>query len=232
MGQRVRFDQAYPLGVALLEQLGKLPGVIRSELCGSLRRRRETAKDIDILISAKDSKPIMDAFVKLPEVIQVTGHGDTKSSIVAAMHIGTEKIVLNADLRVVEDQYFPFALHHFTGSKDHNIRMRGRAIDQGLSLSEWGLTGKRQVISSAKTKRRSLQRLGWPTSRRRCGEDTGEIDAAEHNKIPHLIEVKDIKGVFHNHTTYSDGNASLEEMALAAKKLGLHYLGIGDHSSR
>ena len=229
VGQRVRFDQAYPLGVALLEQLGKLPGVIRSELCGSLRRRRETAKDIDILISAKDSKPIMDAFVKLPEVIQVTGHGDTKSSIVAAMHIGTEKIVLNADLRVVEDQYFPFALHHFTGSKDHNIRMRGRAIDQGLSLSEWGLTGKdKNIICKDETEIFAALGLAYIPPEMR--EDTGEIDAAEHNKIPHLIEVKDIKGVFHNHTTYSDGNASLEEMALAAKKLGLHYLGIGDHS--
>lgn len=229
VGERVRFDQAYPLGVALLEQLSKLPGVIRTELCGSLRRRRETAKDIDILLSAADAKPIMDAFVKLPEVMQVVGHGDTKSSIVAAMTVGTKKIVLNADLRVVPDESFPFALHYFTGSKEHNIRVRGRAIERGLSLNEYALTGpKRSVKCTDEADIFKALDLPWIPPELR--EDSGEIEAAEKGLLPKLIELDDIRGVFHNHSTYSDGNASLEEMALAAKKLGYEYFGIGDHS--
>lgn len=229
VGQRVRIDQALPLGRALLEQLNKLPGVIRSELCGSLRRRRETAKDIDILISAKSARPIMDAFVALPEVIQVIGHGDTKASIVAAMSIHGEKVVLNADLRVVPDESFPFALHYFTGSKEHNIRVRQRAIERGLSLNEYGLAGPKKSVKCKEEADvfKALELAYIPPELR---EDSGEIEAAETNALPTLIERSDLRGVFHNHSTYSDGNASLEAMALAAKKLGLEYFGIGDHS--
>lgn len=229
VGQRVRFDQAYPLGMALLEHLSKLPGVMRYELCGSLRRRRETAKDIDILLSADDPKPIMDAFVKLPEVMQIVGHGDTKSSIVAAMAIGGKKIVLNADLRVVPDESFPFALHYFTGSKDHNIRVRARAIERGLSLNEYALTGSKHSVK-CKDEADIFKAVGLPWIPPELREDSGEIEAAEKHKLPKLIEYGDLRGVFHNHSTYSDGNASLEEMALAAKKLGWEYFGIGDHS--
>jgi DNA polymerase (family X) len=229
VGQRVRFDQAFPLSVALLDQLSRLPGVVRSELCGSLRRRRESAKDIDILISAHDPKPIMAAFVGLPEVMQVVGHGDTKSSIVAAMAIGGEKVVLNADLRVVDDEAFPFALMYFTGSKEHNIRLRARAIERGLSLNEYALSGgKRQV--KCKTEEDIFHALDLPFIPPEIREDSGEIEAAEKHQLPKLIETTDIRGVFHNHTTASDGSASLEEMALAAKKLGLEFFGVGDHS--
>lgn len=226
VGNRVRFDQAFPLATALLEQIKGMPGVIRAELCGSIRRRRETTKDIDILASAKDAKPIMDAFVKLPEVIQVVGHGETKSSITAAWTHEGSKIVLNADLRVVPDESFPFALHYFTGSKQHNIRMRQRAIDRGLSLNEYALSGGKKQIACKEEKDvfDSLEIHFVPPELR---EDTGEFEAA---KLPKLIELKDLKGVFHNHTTYSDGVASLEEMALATKALGLEYYGAGDHS--
>lgn len=229
VGQRVRIDLALPLGEALLEQLKKLPGVIRAELCGSLRRRRETAKDIDILISSNDAKPIMDAFVSLPEVMQVVANGETKSSIVAAMTIDREKVVLNADLRVVPDEAFPFALHYFTGSKDHNVRMRSRAISRGLSLNEYGLKGENRDVK-CKTEEDIFAALGLEYIPPELREDTGEIEAAERKKLPNLITLKNLRGVFHNHSTYSDGNASLEEMALAAKALGLEYFGIGDHS--
>jgi len=141
VGNRVRLDQAYPLGLAMLQKLRELPGVIRAELCGSLRRRRETAKDIDILISSDHPAPIMAAFVKLPPVIQVTSQGETKSSVIAAYQVGAQRIVLNADLRIVSDVQFPFALLHFTGSKDHNILLRRRANARGLELSEYGLVG-------------------------------------------------------------------------------------------
>ncbi|MCE9529855.1 MAG: DNA polymerase/3'-5' exonuclease PolX [Planctomycetes bacterium] len=229
VGQRVRFDQAYPLALALVEQLGRLPGVIRSALCGSLRRRRESAKDIDILISAADSKPIMAGFVALPEVMQIVGHGDTKSSIVAALTIGGEKVVLNADLRVVEDVAFPFALHYFTGSKEHNIRVRARAIERGLSLNEYALKGEKHSVKCAE-EADIFEALDLDYIPPELREDTGEIEAAEKHKLPTLVELKDLRGVFHNHTTASDGAASLEEMALAAKKLGLEYFGVGDHS--
>ena len=124
VGQRVRIDQAYPIGKTLLDRVRQMPGVVRAELCGSLRRRRDSAKDVDLVVSAKDSKPVMDAFVKQPEVMQVTGHGDTKSSIVFGMNVDGQRIVMNADLRVVTDDVFPFAVMYLTGSKEHNVRLR------------------------------------------------------------------------------------------------------------
>ncbi len=229
VGNRVRIDLALPLGLTLLEQIRKLPGVIRSELCGSLRRRRETAKDIDILVSSADPQPIMNAFVKLPEVIQVIGHGSTKSSIVAAMHLGGEKVILNADLRVVNDEHYPFALLYFTGSKDHNIRLRQRAIDRGLSLNEYALANEKKSIP-AKEEADIFAALDLAYIPPEMREDTGEIDVAAAKKVPILVTDSDIRGVFHNHTTYSDGTASLEDMALAAKQLGWEYFGVADHS--
>lgn len=229
IGKRVRIDLALPLGFRLLEQLKTLPGVIRAELAGSLRRRRETAKDIDIVLSSANAQPIMDAFVALPEVLQITGHGPAKSSVIAEMTLGTEKVVLNADLRIVTDDLFPYALLHFTGSKDHNVRLRQRAIERGLSLSEYGLTGEKGNVP-CKTEADIYKALGLHYVPPEMREDTGEIDAAEKKVLPDLVQYDQIRGVFHNHTTYSDGTATLEEMALAAKALGWEYFGVGDHS--
>lgn len=231
VGNRVRLDQAMPLGQALMEQLRRLPGVVRAELCGSVRRRRETAKDLDLLLSSSDPTPIMHAFVTLPQVVQVTGHGETKSSIIARWQLGSREVLLNADLRVVPDEVFPFALHHFTGSKEHNVRMRQRALERGLSLSEWGLTrtGTNEAIACA-DEAAIFAALGLAYIPPEMREDTGEIERAEAGPLPRLIERGDLRGVFHNHTTYSDGTASLEEMALATKALGLEYFGVGDHS--
>jgi DNA polymerase (family 10) len=229
VGNRVRLDLALPLGLALLAQVREMPGVIRAELCGSLRRRRETAKDIDILVSSKDAEPIMDAFVKLPEVVQVVGHGPTKSSVVAQMHLYGERVTLNADLRVVEDNQFAYGLLYLTGSKAHNIRLRQRAIDRGLVLNEYALANEKKSIP-AKTEADIYKALGMDYVPPEMREDTGEVEAAEAKTIPALVEESDIRGVFHNHTTYSDGTASLEQMALAAKRLGLEYFGVGDHS--
>lgn len=227
VGNRVRIDKGVALGERLLEKVRAMPGVIRAELCGSIRRRRETVKDIDIVASAKDAGPIMDAFVKLPEVLQVVGHGETKSSIVAEMNLGREKVVLNADLRVVTDEQFPITILHFTGSKEHNIRLRQRALERGFSLNEYALTGWTKKLPDEAAVYKALDLVWVPPELR---EDTGEVDAAEKDALPELLQVKDIRGVFHNHTTASDGTASLEEMALATKALGLEYFGIGDHS--
>lgn len=229
VGNRVRIDLALPLGLALLDQIRGMPGVVRAELCGSIRRRRETAKDIDILASSKDAQPIMDAFVALPEVVRVVAHGPTKSSVVAAMHLHGEKVTLNADLRVVPDDQFAYGLVYFTGSKEHNIRLRQRAIDRGLTLNEYALANEKKSVP-ATTEADIYAALGMEYVPPELREDTGEIEVAEAKKLPALVTEADIRGVFHNHTTYSDGTASLEEMALAAKKLGLEYFGVGDHS--
>jgi DNA polymerase (family 10) len=240
VGQRVRIDLAYALGEALIQQLKALPGVQQAELCGSLRRRRETAKDIDILIASDKPKPIMDAFVKLPEVLQIVGHGETKSSIVAKMSHAGEAVTLNADLRIVTEEQFPYALVYFTGSKEHNIRLRQRAIERGLSLNEYAFTplapggrgaggvGVKKIKVKSENDIYAALDLEWVPPEMR--EDTGEIEAAAKKSLPELIVHDDLRGVFHNHTTASDGTASLEAMALAAKKLGWEYFGVADHS--
>jgi DNA polymerase (family 10) len=228
-GQRVRIDQALPVATELLDRLKRLPGILRAEVCGSLRRRKETIGDIDLLISSANPAPIMDAFVNMPEVGQITGRGETKSSVVLGWRFGGRKVLLNCDLRVLADELFPFALHHCTGSAAHNKRLRARAQDRGLVLSEYGLKSERQNFP-AKEEADIYRALDLQYVPPELREDTGEVEAAERNGIPKLVEAKDIRGVFHNHTTYSDGAATLEEMARAAKELGFEYLGIGDHS--
>lgn len=227
MGQRVRLDQSLPLALRLLDGLRDCPGVIRMELCGSLRRRRETIKDIDILISSNDPGPIMDRFVALPGVEQVIGHGPTKSSVIVAR--GAGRLLMNADLRVVDDTQFPFALMYFTGSKEHNVVLRGRAQQRGLKLNEYELAGegKRGVCKDESDIYKVLGLEYVPPELR---EDTGEVDAAAEHCLPHLVELDDIRGTFHCHTNWSDGTATLEEMVRAAKDLGFKYFGIADHS--
>lgn len=223
-GQRVRIDQASALAQVLLDELRKCPGIIRLEVCGSLRRRKETINDIDILASSDGPGPIMQRFTSMSSVVQVVGQGPTKSSVVAA---GTG-VRMNADLRVVTDEQFPFALNYFTGSKEHNIQMRGRAQERGLKLNEYELSGKRKVACKDEADIYRALDLDYVPPELR--ENTGEIDAAQGHKLPNLITRDDLQGTFHCHTTWSDGAASLEQMARAAKKLGLKYLGIGDHS--
>ncbi len=224
---RVRLDQALPLAEHLLGALRQCPGVMRLALCGSLRRRRETIKDIDLLVSSDKPGPIMDAFVKLPAVQRITGHGETKSSIVLTLN----NIVMNADLRVVSDQQFPFALNYFSGSKEHNVALRQRAIQYGLKLNEYELLAvSRNAKLPCQEEADIYRALDLDYVEPEMRENTGEILAAAEHRLPHLIEADDLLGTFHCHTTWSDGTASLEQMAQAAHKLGLKYLGISDHS--
>jgi DNA polymerase (family 10) len=228
MGNRVRLDQAMMIAETIVAELRKVPGIKRMELCGSVRRRKETIRDIDILVSADDAGPIMDAFVKLPNVQKVVGHGETKSSVtLAGIDHNTQRVLINADLRVVSDEQFPFALNYFTGSKEHNIRLRQRAIDYGYKLNEYDLAGCKKHLKEEPDIYQALDLDYVPPELR---EDTGEIDAAAKKALPDLLELGDIHGVFHNHTTWSDGAASLEQMADAARALGYQYLGIADHS--
>src|SRR4029078_5400362 len=149
-------------------------------------------------------------------------------SVVAGLSIHGAKVTLNADLRVLDDKDFAYGLLYFTGGKEHNIRLRQRALDRGLSLNEYALTRDKKPIP-AKTEADIYKLLDLEYVPPELREDTGEIEAAEARKIPELVKEGDIRGVFHNHTTYSDGTATLEEMALAAKRLGFEYFGVADH---
>jgi DNA polymerase (family 10) len=230
-GERVRLDQALTLAERVAEKVRECPGVIRMELCGSLRRRKETIRDIDILVSSDDPGPIMERFVGLPEVVQVTGHGDTKSSVVLGLATRSgRRLLINADLRIVKDEQFPLALHHFSGSKEHNVTMRTRAQARfGIKLNEYEMLGPKGPIP-VKDEVGFFRALGLEYVAPELREDTGEVEAAEKHELPDLIELDDLKGTFHFHTDWSDGNATLEEMAEAARALGLKYLGIADHS--
>jgi DNA polymerase (family 10) len=221
-GQRVLLPVALEWAERLVDSLRSSPSVQKISICGSLRRGRDTIKDIDILIASDEPAPIMDRFTSLPEVAQVVAHGSTKSSIILEVGIA-------ADLRVVNARQFPFALHYFTGSKEHNVAMRALAQSKGLKLNEYELTGESGSIPCPEEKDIFLA-LGLDPIPPELREDTGEIDAAASRSLPHLVELADITGVFHCHTTASDGRDTLEEMARACREKGYTYLGIADHS--
>lgn len=227
---RVRIDQALAVAEMLLDGMRPVKGIQRMELCGSLRRRKETVGDIDILVSAADAGPIIEHFVKLPQVQRIAGQGDTKASVVVAAFDGdSHRVVMNADLRVVRDEQFAFALNYFTGNKDHNVALRQRAIERGLKLNEYELSGPKKNVA-CKNEEELYAALGLNYIPPELREHTGEIEAAENHTLPTLLELKQLHGVFHCHTNASDGKATLEEMAEAARAHGYKYLGIADHS--
>jgi DNA polymerase (family 10) len=219
----------------ILAGLRKLPGVQQVESCGSLRRRMETVGDLDFLVATTEPAPIVEWFVTQSGIKEVTARGETKASV--RLDSG-----LQADLRLVPSEQFVFTLHHLTGSKDHNVQMRHRAQQRGLSMSEWGLvpaagagTAKEKAEqlghkTGIKNEEQLFQKLGLAFIPPELREGVGEIEAAEQGTLPRLVEEGDIRGVFHNHTTASDGHNTLEEMTAAAQALGLEYLGIADHS--
>ena len=216
------YPVAYEEAQAIYKGLRKHPQIQRIDIAGSLRRKKETVKDIDFVASAKASDAVMEVFTSFPWVEEVIARGSTKSSV--RLHSG-----LQADLRVVTEAEFPFALHHFTGSKEHNIAMRGRAQKMGIKMNEYGLFRGKKLIP-CKNEKDIFSKLGLSYIPPELREDMGEIQASEDRKLPRLIEDDDIQGIFHTHTTYSDGNATLEEMVRAAKAAGYEYIGISDHS--
>ena len=218
----------------ILAGLRALPQVSRAETAGSLRRGLETVGDLDFIVAAKDVKPVVGWFTGMAGVKEVTASGETKASV--RLESG-----LQADLRIIPSEQFAFALHHFTGSKDHNVQMRQRALDRGLSLSEWGLVPSagegtardkagRSGGVAAGDEKAIFAALGLAFIPPELREGMGEIEAAEKGEIPRLVELGDIRGSFHNHTAESDGSNTLAEMAGAAEALGWAYLGIADHS--
>jgi len=234
-GRRHLWWDAQETAALILAGLRGLPQVLRAESAGSLRRGLETVGDLDFIVAARDSAPVMAWFAAMAGVQEVTAYGETKTSVRLASG-------LQADLRIVPEEQFAFALHHFTGSKDHNVQLRQRALTRGLSLSEWGLvpaegegTAKEKVqqghgVASIQTERELFAALGLAYIPPELREGAGEIEAAEKSALPRLVELADLRGAFHNHTLASDGSASLVDMIAAAAALGWEYLGIADHS--
>ena len=207
----------------ILKELRKLKGVKLAEIGGSLRRGLETIGDLDFLVGAASPKPIMKWFTSQPFVARVLAKGDTKSSV--KLQGG-----MQADLRIVPEKQFGFALAYLTGSKEHNIKMRERAQKKGWTLSEYGLKGSFSSAKKMVTEKDIYKALGLSYIPPELRENQGEFEAAEKDKLPDLVEEKDIRGAFHNHTTASDGRSTLKEMVAAAAKLGWDYIGIADHS--
>jgi DNA polymerase (family 10) len=213
----------------LLENLRGHSEVVRCSAAGSLRRFKEVIGDIDLLASSKKPADVIEFFVRQPGVIKITAKGETKTSVILEGGI-------QCDLRVVSDREFPFALAYFTGSKEHNIVMRQRAIQRGLRLNEYGLfkskeeTRDPKLLVPCKSEEEIFEKLDLPCIEPELREDHGEFAAAEKNDLPRLIEWTDLRGALHNHSTWSDGHNTLEEIAQFMDNLGLDYWAITDHS--
>lgn len=213
----------------LLEEIKEQDGVLQASLAGSYRRRKEVVHDLDFLVATRSPESVSEFFVQHPLVETVLAHGATKSSV-------RLKTGIQADLRVVTPEQYPSALNYFTGSKEHNIALRSRALARGWTLNEYRLgpdeKAKRtpEPIPPIHTEADLYRALGLDYIEPELREDRGEIAAAEAHQLPRLVELSNLRGTFHNHTTASDGRSTLEEMAEAAQELGLQYLGISDHS--
>lgn len=237
---RMGIGEALPIAEGLLARLRLIGAVQEAQIAGSLRRRRETIGDVDLICSLKDSAAavqVAEAFVHYPEVTKVLGQGNTKASVLTAGG-------LQVDLRIVPIENFGAALLYFTGSKDHNVTLRGRAQDQKLTLNEWGLyklseydkaakkTGEAPAIKplASRSEEDVYRALGLEWIAPELRESRGEIEAAVAGALPALISQSDIRGDLHTHTTASDGANTIEEMARAAMALGYSFLAITDHS--
>ena len=218
----------YILGFILPEirdienRLRKVPGVTKAVASGSVRRWKETIGDADFLVISKDASKVMDYFVSMPEVVDVISKGTTKSTIKL-------KNGMDADIRVLQEENFGAALQYFTGGKDHNVALRRIAQEKGWKLSEYGLfEGDKQIAGKAEEEVYNKLGLDWMPPELR--ENTGEIEAAMNHKLPKLVEYTDLQGDLQLHTSWTDGANTIKEMAEEAKKAGLKYIAISDHS--
>ncbi len=263
-----RLDVGLLYGEALESRIAAIEGVQRAQLAGSTRRRKETIGDLDIVaaVTAENIEDVTNQILSLPGIVDIKGAGSSKISIILGTEFFEENTdeghvdggvlealggeaweelatstTIDAQIRMVPPHVFAFTLAYFTGSKEHNVRMRQRALDQGLRLNEFGLfpvdaVGELKGLEAAEfslpaNEEADIYRhLGMDWVPPELREDSGELKAASENKLPRLLDAKDIKGAFHNHTTASDGTASLQQMAQAAQDLGWEFLGIADHS--
>ncbi len=211
-------------GIAYQTYLKECPAVIKCSIAGSLRRMKETIGDIDVVVASEDPDTVMDFFTRFDRVDRVLLQGSTKTSVVLNDQ-------LQVDIRVVEPKSYGAALQYFTGSKEHNVKLRSLAIKQGYKLNEYGVFTKDDasfVRGADETEIYSL--LGLQFIPPELRENRGEVEMAQTNQLPTLVESTEIKGDFHVHSQWSDGNASIEQMAVAAQSMGYSYVGITDHS--
>jgi DNA polymerase (family 10) len=223
-GDRVLLNVATEVAEEIVAALSGVPGCVRCDWAGSLRRMRETVGDLDILVAAEDSGPFMEAFTELPDTAEIIAHGEKKTSIRTTKG-------LQVDLRVVPPDSWGAALQYFTGSKAHNIRIRELAVRHRLKLSEYGLfeveSGEKIV---SETEEEVYERLGLPWIPPTLREDRGEVAAGLAGKLPELVTDADIRGDLHTHTDLTDGLAPLEEMVAAAAERGYAYYAVTDHA--
>ncbi|HUY00006.1 MAG TPA: DNA polymerase/3'-5' exonuclease PolX [Candidatus Deferrimicrobium sp.] len=221
--QRTLLGTILPIADEIIKKLKELKEVKQISVAGSIRRKKDTIRDIDILVTSDKSEKVMQVFTSLEMIKEVSLKGPTKSTVIVKKDI-------QVDLRVVEDDSFGAALQYFTGSKEHNVVLRTIASQMGYKLNEYGLFLKDTDEKVAgKTEEEIYKVLGMEWMPPELREDRGEILAAQNHTLPHLIEVADIKGDLHMHSNYSDGANSIEEMIEAAKKRGYEYIAITDH---
>ena len=221
---RVPLHRALAIAEAIAGRLRRVPHVRAAEVAGSIRRRRETIGDIDLLVSAPDAEAVIRAFKDVPEVEALVASGPTKCT--ARLKSG-----LQADLRILPHESFGAALHYFTGSKSHNIELRTRAMRRGLKLSEYGVFDREGKRLGGATEEEVYRAVGLPFIPPELREGAGELEAAEEGRLPRLIEEADVLGDLHVHSdTSSDAHSSLEELCEEAARLGRKYLAITDHS--
>lgn len=222
MPRRFRLDIAEDFAEPLLDHLNRSKGVVRAIIAGSYRRRKDTVGDLDILVTARAGSDVIQRFVSYDEVEEIAAEGETRATV-------TLRSGLQVDLRVVPVESYGAALHYFTGSKAHNIAIRKLGVERGLKINEYGVfRGARRIAGESEES--VYERVHLPFIPPELREDRGEIAAAAANKLPKLVNLKDIRGDLHVHTKESDGNNSLREMAEAARDLGYEYVAITDHS--
>jgi DNA polymerase (family 10) len=222
-----RYLLSYAEGVAaeLVAELGQVPGVEAVTPAGSLRRGRETVGDLDLLVTGPEATAALERFIAWPRVEEVLGRGENKASA----KVGREG--LQVDVRALPPASFGAAMQYFTGSKDHNVAIRTRAVKMGLKLSEYGLFRvEDEAVVAGETEAGVYEALGLAWIPPELRENCGELEAAAEGRLPHLIELTDMRGDLHMHTTETDGRATLEEMAAAARERGYEYIAITDHS--
>ncbi len=220
--ERTLIGAALPLAEEIVREIAKIPGTEGTILAGSLRRMRETVRDMDILTISDNTEAVVDAFTGMKFVKDVLASGSTKGSVIL-------REGMQADLRVVGPESYGAALMYFTGSKAHNVKLRTLATKKGLKINEYGVYKGEKMIAG-ETEKEMYKTLGLPYIPPELREDRGEIEAAIEGKLPDLIELEDIKGDLHTHTKWSDGKATIEEMAESALRLGYEYIAITDHS--
>lgn len=220
--EKMSLAEAMSVADGFIQALRKLKETKHIEPAGSLRRRKETVRDVDILVTSRQAKRVMDLFVKLPQVKQVLLQGPTKSSVLTRGNI-------QVDLRIVQPRSFGAALLYFTGSKEHNIKLRQLAVKRGLKINEYGLFKKDRYVVG-KTEQEIFKRLKLAYIHPELREDRGEIEAGLKGKLPKVIGLKDIKGDLHVHSQWSDGSYSIEDISKAAQEKGYEYIAICDHS--